>query len=92
MKVNLAGDKQVTVRMSQSNVIVGDEKVEPIVPLGALIADRGCAMQWSGDHLIIHHRVRGVISTFIHGGCPMVSREESHCGDGGHAGGQVDGH
>ena len=74
---DLAGDQQVTMRMAPGNVVVGAENVEPIVPLGPLISDLGCSMQWTEDHLTIHHRVKGMISTFLSGGCPMVSKDDA---------------
>ena len=77
VKVSLAGNKEVSMKMSPANIIVGDKDVEPIVPLGSLITDLGCTMQWSGDHLVVHHPVKGMIPTFISGGCPMVAREEA---------------
>ena len=77
VKVSLAGNKQVNMKMSPANVIIGDSNVEPIVPMGSLINDLGCTMQWSGDHLVVHHPVKGMIPTFINGGCPMVEREQA---------------
>ena len=73
--VNLAGDQQVVMRMTPGQVIVGAENVEPIVPLGALISQLGCTLQWTGDHLVVCHPTKGMISTFLCGGCPMVTKE-----------------
>ena len=54
---------------------MGDYNVEPIVPLGALISEAGCTMQWTEDHVVVHHPTKGQINTYLHGGCPMISKE-----------------
>ena len=75
VKINLAGGKQLDMRMSPGNVIVGAEDIEPIVPLGMMISRLACTLQWTEDHLVITHPIHGQIPTTLKDGCPMVTRQ-----------------
>ena len=72
--ITLAGDKQTTMKMSPGGVIVGDADTEPIVPMGQLVRDLGCTVQWLDTHVVISHPIRGQIPIQLCGGCPMVER------------------
>ena len=75
VKINLAGGKQVVMTMSPGKVIVGDDTVEPIVPLGLVVGKLGCTLQWTEDHLLINHPEWGQLPTVLKDGCPMVTKE-----------------
>ena len=70
--ITLAGDKQIDMRMSPRGVIIGKPGTEPIVPMGKIIQELGCTLQWTEDHMVIHHPVKGQIHTVLEGGCLMV--------------------
>eukprot|EP00435_Cladocopium_sp_Y103_P057731 s237_g20.t1 len=53
VSVTLAGDQQVTMALSPTGVIIGDEAAEPIVPMGILTASLGCSIVWNGPDLVI---------------------------------------
>ena len=72
--ITLAGGKQTTMKMSPGDVIVGDADTEPIVPMGQLVRDLGCTVQWLDTHVVISHPIRGQIPIQLCGGCPMVER------------------
>ena len=74
VKINLAGGKQVTMIMSPGKVIVGEDDVEPIVPLGQVVCKLGCSLQWTEDHLLINHPQWGQVPTVLKDGCPMVTK------------------
>ena len=72
--ITLAGDRQVEMKMSPGGVIVGKEDTEPIVPMGQLVQDLGCTVQWLDTHVVISHPTKGQIPVQLCGGCPMVER------------------
>ena len=61
--------------MSPGKAIVGDDGVEPIVPLGHLVSKLGCSLQWTQDELVVVHPVRGQIRTVLKDGCPMITKK-----------------
>ena len=75
VKINLAGGQCAELRMSPGKVIIGQEGVEPIVPLGHLVSKLGCSLQWTQDELLVVHPVRGQIQTVLKDGCPMINRK-----------------
>ena len=75
VKINLAGGQHAELRMSPGKVIIGEEGVEPIVPLGHLVSKLGCSLQWTQDELVVVHPVRGQIHTILKDGCPMISKK-----------------
>lgn len=76
VQITLAGGQQTTMRMSTGGVLVSEEMdVEPILPMGALVERLQCSLQWTSDHLVIHHPVRGEIPVQLCGGCPMIDRQ-----------------
>ena len=72
--ISLAGDRQVQMRMSPGGVIVGKEDTEPIVPMGQLVRDLGCTVQWLDTHVVISHPTKGQIPVQLCAGCPMVDK------------------
>ena len=71
--VTLAGDGTKVLAQNQYGTIVipenQAEKVQPIVPLGALIADLGCTLQWSRQGLKLTHPRHGRIKVSMRGRC-----------------------
>ena len=63
------------MKMSPGGVIVGKEGTEPIVPMGQLVRELGCTVQWLDTHVVISHPIRGQLPTQICGGCPMVEKQ-----------------
>ena len=75
VKITLAGGQETKMRMSPGGILVApDAKTEPILPLGALISELGCSIQWTGECLTIHHPQQGRIPARLQGGCPMVDK------------------
>eukprot|EP00435_Cladocopium_sp_Y103_P020138 s2720_g4.t3 len=75
VKITLAGGQETKMRMSPGGILVApDAKTEPILPLGALISELGCSIQWTGECLTIQHPQQGRIPARLHGGCPMVDK------------------
>ena len=64
VRINLAGGQCAELHMSPGKAIVGDDGVEPIVPLGHLVSKLGCSLQWTQDELVVVHPVRGQIRSF----------------------------
>ena len=75
VRINLAGGQCAELRMSPGRVVVGEEGVEPIVPLGHLVSKLGCSLQWTQDELVVVHPERGQIRTTLKEGCPMVTKK-----------------
>ena len=64
VRINLAGGQCAELHMSPGKPIIGDDGVEPIVPLGHLVSKLGCSLQWTQDELVVVHPVRGQIRSF----------------------------
>lgn len=78
VQVSLAAGGRLTLRMTEGQVLVHvDEGVEPIVPVGRLIKDLGCNLEWEGDHCHLLHPLRGLIDVDLVEGCPMVAYAEA---------------
>ena len=73
--ITLAGDRQVSMKMSPGGVIVGKEDTEPIVPMGQVVRELGCTVQWLDTHVVISHPTRGQIPVQLCGGCPMLEKD-----------------
>ena len=55
-----------------------DESPAVIIPLGALVEQLGCKLQWTRHHgLRLEHPRHGVLTTYISGGCPMVAETQA---------------
>ena len=73
VNVTLAGDQQVTMALSPTGVIIGDESAEPIVPMGILTSSLGCSITWNGMDLCVKHPKLGNLDIKLKDGCPMIS-------------------
>ena len=72
--INLAGGKQIRMKMSPGGVIIGEKDVEPILPMGSMITQLGCSLQWFGSDLLVVHPKRGQLRLHLKEGCPMLER------------------
>ena len=77
VRINLAGGKQTMMMLSEGGAIIGSEDVEPIVPLGALVENLGCSLQWTEGHMVLYHPFKGQISTQLKEGCPMINKSDA---------------
>ena len=76
MVVTLAGDGTKVLSQNQWGTIVipeqQAEKVQPIVPLGALITELGCTLHWTQKELKLNHPRHGRIKVSLRGRCPEL--------------------
>ena len=75
VRVTLAGDKEMDMRLTETGVILGSQSAEPIVPMGMVTTVLGCHLSWSNQGLEIQHPKRGTLPVRVEDGCPMVSKE-----------------
>ena len=61
------------LHVSPYGTLLSPTKVSPIVPLGMLIMELGCRVDWSDRGFSIDHPSRGRLPTVLEDGCPMVS-------------------
>ncbi|OLP98027.1 Retrovirus-related Pol polyprotein from transposon TNT 1-94 [Symbiodinium microadriaticum] len=82
VKVTLAGEEERVLRQNlQGTVLLRPEDgadSQPIVPLGALIKDLGCSLQWRKDGFRLLHPERGHVKVRVRNNCPEVSAKEAH--------------
>ncbi|CAE7800726.1 GIP [Symbiodinium sp. CCMP2592] len=77
VSVTLAGDEQRILKQAPSGSILlsaeDKDRVQPIVPFGAMIDVLGCTLKWSkGGFTLIHPR-HGRIRTRLRAGCPEMT-------------------
>ena len=76
VKVTLAGEDEKILRQNpQGTILVQEEetKVQPIVPLGALIEGLGYTLHWSPSKLRLTHPEKGTIRVRVNNHCPEVA-------------------
>ncbi|CAE7301732.1 RE1 [Symbiodinium sp. CCMP2592] len=82
VKVTLAGEEERVLRQNGQGTVLlkpGEaENSQPIVPLGAVIRDLGCRLQWKEDGIKLFHPDRGQVKIRIRNNCPEVSTAEAH--------------
>ena len=82
VKVTLAGEEERVLRQNGQGTVLlkpGEaEDSQPIVPLGAVIKDLGCTLQWKDDGIKLYHPQRGQVKVRIRNNCPEVSTKEAH--------------
>ncbi|CAE7708795.1 unnamed protein product [Symbiodinium sp. CCMP2592] len=82
VKVTLAGEEERVLRQNGQGTVLlkpGEaEDSQPIVPLGAIIRDLGCNLQWKDDGIKLFHPQRGQVRVHIRNNCPEVSAKEAH--------------
>ncbi|CAE7753847.1 RE1 [Symbiodinium sp. CCMP2592] len=82
VKVTLAGEDTRVLRQNVCGTVLvtndGNERIQPIVPMGALIEDLGCSLQWNRGRLKLRHPTKGFIKIYLNNNCPEVNFKEAH--------------
>ena len=75
VKVTLAGeDEKILKQNTQGTILVQEEhRVQPIVPLGALIEDLGYTLHWTPTKLRLTHPEKGSVRVRVNNHCPEVA-------------------
>ena len=71
--VTLAGEDVRVLRQNPQGTVLVEGRVQPIVPLGALIKDLGYTLQWGPNHLKLSHPEKGPIKVRVQNNCPEVA-------------------
>ncbi|CAE7446981.1 RE1 [Symbiodinium sp. CCMP2592] len=81
VKVTLAVEDTKVLRQNQCGTVLvpeeGPGRVQPIVPLGAVIEDLGYTLTWRPGHLRLHHPTRGTVKVNVTNRCPEVSSRDA---------------
>ena len=78
VNVQLANGSEITLAQNAAGTLLkttstSDAYVAPIVPLGSLVQDLGCDLQWTRRKgLEIRHPQHGIIRPQVVGRCPLV--------------------
>ena len=80
VQVQLADGKSVLLRQNRAGTLLPYSKKQAtergantvIVPLGSLVQELGCAVNWTRRGLEVVHPAYGVISTHVSGACPFI--------------------
>ena len=75
-KDTLAGEDENILRQNMQGTILvqeEDNKVQPIVPLGALIEGLGYTLHWSPTKLRLSHPGKGTVRVKVNNHCPEVA-------------------
>ena len=76
VKVTLADGGQVEMSMTTTGVMVLDEEeVEPILPMGALTGKLGYTMVWGEGKVRLTHPDKGEVKVKIRNGCPQIAKK-----------------
>ena len=75
--VTLASGEKTKLKMNGAGTMLSrDPDVEPIVPMGILVDDLGCKVEWGHDGVRVIHPTRGSLPVDARTtGCPQVTRE-----------------
>eukprot|EP00439_Symbiodinium_sp_Y106_P081273 s340_g20.t1 len=76
VKVTLAGEDTRVLRQNVCGTVLvtdaGSDRIQPIVPMGALVEDLGCSLQWHRGALKLRHPTKGFIKVYLNNNCPEV--------------------
>ena len=82
IKVTLAGEDTKVLRQNVCGTVMvtgeGTQSVQPIVPMGALVEDLGCSLQWNKGALKLRHPTKGFIKVYLNNNCPEIDFREAH--------------
>ena len=81
IRVTLAGEDVKEMKQNlQGTVLVQEEgmKVQPIVPLGSIIEELNCNLQWKKGELKLQHPSRGFLKVKLNNNCPEVSAKDAY--------------
>ena len=73
VRVSLADGTKIDMLMTKAGVMVLDQNIEPIIPLGWL-ARSSCTVEWNTEGLEVIHPVRGLLPVFVKSGCPQIPK------------------
>ena len=66
----------VRLKMSGGGVMISkSHQIEPIVPMGSLVKDLGCKLEWGAEGLRVLHPHRGGLPVDSSSGCPQIPRK-----------------
>ena len=75
--VTLAGDEKKVLKQAPSGSILlaaeEKDKVQTIVPFGAMIDRLNCKLKWNKNGLVLVHPTHGRIKTRVRAGCPEMT-------------------
>ena len=85
VQVQLADGQAVLLRQNRAGTLMPYSKKQAaekgtntvIVPLGSLVQELGCTVQWTRRGLEVHHPVHGVITTHVSGACPFIGESRA---------------
>ena len=80
VQVQLADGKSVLLRQNRAGTLLPYSKKQAkergqgtvIVPLGSLVQELGCSVNWTRRGLEVIHPVCGVLTTHVSGACPFI--------------------
>ena len=76
VQVALANGSSVRLKMNTEGVMVtSSQQVEPIVPMGVLVEELQCRLDWNPQGLQVSHPTRGVLPVDSTNGCPQIPRK-----------------
>ncbi|CAE7573274.1 TY1B-DR3, partial [Symbiodinium sp. CCMP2456] len=83
-QVQLADGKAITLQQNRAGTLMPlkeavaqEEGATTIVPLGTLVQELGCTVNWDRKGLHVHHPRHGVISTHVAGSCPFIGETKA---------------
>ena len=75
VSVTLANGETTALQVTPGGTMVTDRHdVEPILPMGQLVQDLGCQVNWTDGTLNVLHPVRGLLPVQSKNGCPQLPR------------------
>ncbi|CAE7197513.1 GIP, partial [Symbiodinium sp. KB8] len=80
VSVELADGQKVDLLQTRTGTLLNDRALDqsPIVPLGSLVQQLGCTVNWSRRQgLRVNHPVHGDIAVRMRGNCPMIDELEA---------------
>ena len=76
VSVALANGSSVRLKMSQEGVMVTkSSEAEPIVPMGVMVEELQCKLEWNSQGLQVHHPTRGKLPVDSTNGCPQIPKD-----------------
>ena len=85
VQVQLADGQAVLLRQNRAGTLMPYSRRQAaekgtntvIVPLGSLVQELGCSVQWTRRGLEVNHPTHGVITTHVSGACPFIGESRA---------------
>ena len=81
VKVTLAGEDVREMRQNLHGTVLiednGTNEVQPIVPLGAMIEELNCSLQWKKGEFQLRHPTRGLMKVKLVNNCPEIKAKDA---------------